>query len=82
MTNITLSIGQTKPVRVYQMIAESTVEAKVIDIQEKKKTLIKQAFSGIKNKETQRQKKEARLQELIELFGARQAATQNGGNSA
>ncbi|KAH9941011.1 SNF2 family N-terminal domain-containing protein [Amylocystis lapponica] len=64
-------IGQTKPVHVYQLIAENTVESKVIDIQEKKKLLIKEAFSGIKSKETQRQKKEARLQELEALFGAR-----------
>ncbi|KAF7790392.1 hypothetical protein EIP86_001347 [Pleurotus ostreatoroseus] len=71
-------IGQTKPVHVYQLIAENTVEAKVIEIQEKKNKLIKHAFSGIKSKETQRQKKEARLQELIELFGMQhqQAAAQ------
>lgn len=74
------SIGQKKPVHVYQLIAENTVESKVLDIQEKKKQLIKevcitylslfvlphllflQAFSGMKNKETQRQKKQARLQ--------------------
>ncbi|CAL1707747.1 unnamed protein product [Somion occarium] len=73
-------IGQTKPVRVYQLIAENTVESKVIDIQEKKKQLIKHAFSGIKSRETQRQKKEARLQELIELFGARQTTTQGAAN--
>ncbi|KAH7915183.1 SNF2 family N-terminal domain-containing protein [Hygrophoropsis aurantiaca] len=67
-------IGQKKPVHVYQLIAENTVESKVIDIQERKKLLIQQAFSGIKRTETQRQKKEARLQELIELFGIRQQA--------
>ncbi|KAI0266685.1 SNF2 family N-terminal domain-containing protein [Gloeopeniophorella convolvens] len=67
-------IGQKKPVHVYQLIAEDTVESKVIDIQEKKKKLIKEAFSGMKSKETPRQKKEARLQELIELFGVRREA--------
>ncbi|KAI0334969.1 hypothetical protein GY45DRAFT_967409 [Cubamyces sp. BRFM 1775] len=67
-------IGQTKPVHVYQLIAENTVEAKVIDIQEKKKKLVQEAFSGIKNGETQRQKKEARLQELVHLFGLQQEA--------
>lgn len=36
--------------------------SQVMDIQEKKKKLIQEAFSGMKNKETQRQKKEARLQ--------------------
>ncbi|KII92184.1 hypothetical protein PLICRDRAFT_133581 [Plicaturopsis crispa FD-325 SS-3] len=65
-------IGQKKPVHVYQLIAENTVESKVIDIQERKKALIQQAFSGIKRTETPRQKKEARLQDLIELFGIRQ----------
>ncbi|KAF8919761.1 SNF2 family N-terminal domain-containing protein [Mucidula mucida] len=52
-------IGQKKAVHVYQLIAENTVEAKVLEIQEKKKALIKQAFS------------EARLQEIVELFGLR-----------
>lgn len=65
-------IGQTKPVHVYQLIAEDTVESKVLEIQEKKKKLIQAAFSGMKSKETQRQKKEARLQEIVELFGLRQ----------
>ncbi|TFK94573.1 hypothetical protein K466DRAFT_509225 [Polyporus arcularius HHB13444] len=76
-------IGQKKPVHVYQMIAENTVESKVIEIQEKKKKLITEAFSGIKSTETQRQKKEARLQELVELFGLqRQDGTQDGANSS
>ncbi|KAF8520324.1 SNF2 family N-terminal domain-containing protein [Hysterangium stoloniferum] len=68
-------IGQTKPVHVYQLVAENTVEAKVLEIQDRKKNLIKQAFSGMKATEMQRQKKEARLQgevsDLVELFGAR-----------
>ncbi|KAI9067101.1 hypothetical protein FKP32DRAFT_1588914 [Trametes sanguinea] len=75
-------IGQTKPVRVYQLIAEDTVESKVLEIQEKKKKLVKEAFSGIKNAETQRQKKEARLQDLVHLFGLQQrAATQTQENA-
>ncbi|KAF9024848.1 hypothetical protein BDZ89DRAFT_1068783 [Hymenopellis radicata] len=64
-------IGQKKDVHVYQLIAENTVEAKVLDIQEKKKALIKQAFSGTKRTETPLQRKEARLQEIVELFGLR-----------
>ncbi|KAK0212781.1 SNF2 family N-terminal domain-containing protein [Desarmillaria ectypa] len=64
-------IGQNKNVHVYQLIAENTVESKVLDIQEKKKALIKQAFSGTKRTETALQRKEARLQEIIELFGIR-----------
>ncbi|PCH43964.1 hypothetical protein WOLCODRAFT_133049 [Wolfiporia cocos MD-104 SS10] len=77
-------IGQTKPVHVYHLIAENTVESKVIDIQEKKKKLVEHAFSGIKNKETQRQKKQARLQELVALFGSRgeETATQDEGGAA
>ncbi|RDB25140.1 DNA repair protein rad5 [Hypsizygus marmoreus] len=69
-------IGQEKPVHVYQLIAENTVEAKVIEIQERKKQLIQQAFSGIKRTETQRHQREARLQDLIELFGIRQQNSQ------
>ncbi|TFK26482.1 hypothetical protein FA15DRAFT_667364 [Coprinopsis marcescibilis] len=64
-------IGQTKPVHVYQLIAENTMESKVLEIQERKKSIVKQAFSGITSRETQRQQREARLQDLIELFGAR-----------
>ncbi|TFK73969.1 hypothetical protein BDN72DRAFT_789912 [Pluteus cervinus] len=64
-------IGQTKPVHIYQMIADNTMEAKVMDIQSRKKELIKHAFSGIKSRETERQKREARLQDLVELFGIR-----------
>ncbi|KAI0730200.1 SNF2 family N-terminal domain-containing protein [Fomitopsis betulina] len=76
-------IGQTKPVHVYQMIAENTVESKVVDIQEKKKKLIDHAFSGTKNKEAQRMKKQARLQDLVALFSRRRAAqTQSGNNEA
>ncbi|KAH9998504.1 SNF2 family N-terminal domain-containing protein [Russula compacta] len=55
-------IGQKRAVHVYQLIAENTVEANVLEIQDRKKKLIKEAFSGMKSKETQRQKKEARLQ--------------------
>lgn len=40
------SIGQKKPVHVYQLIAENTVESKVLDIQEKKKQLIKEVCVG------------------------------------
>ncbi|KAF8318099.1 hypothetical protein DL93DRAFT_2054681, partial [Clavulina sp. PMI_390] len=55
-------IGQKRKVHVYQMIADDTIESRVLEIQEKKKDLVKQAFSGTKAKETQRQKKEARMQ--------------------
>ncbi|KAJ3550002.1 hypothetical protein NMY22_g677 [Coprinellus aureogranulatus] len=55
-------IGQKKNVHVYQLIAENTVESKVLEIQDRKKKLIKEAFAGTKSRETQRQQKEARLQ--------------------
>ncbi|KAK7005619.1 DNA repair protein rad5 [Favolaschia claudopus] len=58
-------IGQTKPVHVYQLIAENTVESKVLEIQDRKKQLIQAAFSGMKRTETQRQQKETRLQGFI-----------------
>lgn len=67
-------IGQTKPVHVYQMIAEHTVESKVLEIQDRKKKLIQEAFAGMKRKETQRQQREARLQDLIQIFGVQQNA--------
>ncbi|KAG8935555.1 hypothetical protein FRC02_007699 [Tulasnella sp. 418] len=63
-------IGQTKNVYVYQMVAEDTVEARVLAIQDKKKSLIEQAFSGTQRRETAQQKKEAKLQELVALFGS------------
>uniref|UniRef100_A0A0W0FH49 Uncharacterized protein n=1 Tax=Moniliophthora roreri TaxID=221103 RepID=A0A0W0FH49_MONRR len=59
-------IGQTKPIHVYQLISENTVESRVLGIQERKKNLIKQAFSGMKSTETPRQQREARLQALAQ----------------
>lgn len=41
-------IGQTKPVKVFQLIAEDTVEDKVLEIQKRKDALISSAFSGNK----------------------------------
>ncbi|KAF8638068.1 hypothetical protein AX16_010700 [Volvariella volvacea WC 439] len=67
-------IGQKKPVHVYQLIAEDTVESKVMEIQGRKKRLIKEAFSGIKARETERERREARLQDLVELFGLRRGS--------
>ncbi|KAF5393242.1 hypothetical protein D9757_000687 [Collybiopsis confluens] len=55
-------IGQKKRVHVYQLISENTVESKVLDIQDRKKKLIKEAFSGVKRTETERQHREARMQ--------------------
>ncbi|TEB16783.1 hypothetical protein FA13DRAFT_1650493 [Coprinellus micaceus] len=55
-------IGQKRNIRIYQLIAKNTVESKVLEIQGRKKELIKAAFSGTRSKETQRQQKEARIQ--------------------
>ncbi|KAI6135693.1 SNF2 family N-terminal domain-containing protein [Pisolithus croceorrhizus] len=57
-------IGQRRPVHVYQLIAENTVESKVMEIQERKKKLIQHAFAGTRQAETQRERREARLQGL------------------
>jgi SNF2 family DNA or RNA helicase len=40
-------IGQKKPVHVYQLIADNTVESKVIEIQERKKLLVQQVRHAI-----------------------------------
>jgi hypothetical protein len=40
-------IGQKKPVHVYQLIAEDTVEAKVLEIQERKKKLVQQVWFSL-----------------------------------
>ncbi|GFZ43795.1 LOW QUALITY PROTEIN: hypothetical protein JCM24511_01515 [Saitozyma sp. JCM 24511] len=48
-------MGQRKPVRVFQLIASDTVESKVLEIR--------------RGKETGKDKKEARFEELRELFG-------------
>lgn len=65
-------IGQRRPVHVYQLIAENTVESKVMEIQERKKKLIQHAFAGARQGETQRERREARLQDLIQLLGVQQ----------
>lgn len=65
-------IGQRRPVHVYQLIAENTVESKVMEIQERKKKLIQHAFAGARQAETQRERREARLQDLIQLLGIQQ----------
>ena len=41
------SIGQKKPVHVYQLIAENTVESKVLSIQEEKKRLISEVCNQL-----------------------------------
>lgn len=43
-------------VRVFQLVAEDTVEDRVLDIQKKKEKLISQAFSGNKNGSKEKEK--------------------------
>ncbi|WVR06882.1 hypothetical protein IAU60_003918 [Kwoniella sp. DSM 27419] len=61
-------MGQTRPVRVFQLIAEDTVESAVLDIQKRKDALVAKAFEK-SGKESARAKKEARVEELKELLG-------------
>ncbi|GJN90882.1 hypothetical protein Rhopal_003896-T1 [Rhodotorula paludigena] len=59
-------IGQTQAVRVFQLVAKNTIEARVLTIQEKKQQLIQQAFSGNKNAPKRQAKIE--LTDLASLF--------------
>ncbi|GAA5925522.1 uncharacterized protein JCM15063_005048 [Sporobolomyces koalae] len=62
-------IGQTQKVRVFQMVAENTVEDKVLEIQAGKEKLIAEAFSGNRGVEQGRQKIDAKLNDIAKIFG-------------
>ncbi|KAH8915110.1 hypothetical protein BT69DRAFT_1272217 [Atractiella rhizophila] len=62
-------IGQTKPVRVIQMVAENTVEDKVLDIQKQKEELVSQAFDGKRGASGNRDRN--RVADMAALFGVR-----------
>ncbi|BGP16641.1 hypothetical protein JCM10213_000443 [Rhodosporidiobolus nylandii] len=62
-------IGQTKDVRVFQLVAEDTVESRVLEIQAKKEKLIAEAFSGSKNAQKTRDKIESKLDDISAIFG-------------
>jgi hypothetical protein len=64
-----------------QIIAKDTIEDKILEIQAKKNELIQQAFAGNRTKETARQKKEARFNEIAALFGVGVAEQNPGGGS-
>ncbi|ORY32870.1 SNF2 family N-terminal domain-domain-containing protein [Naematelia encephala] len=64
-------MGQRKPVRVFQLIAEDTVEAKVLDIQKRKDELVAKAFEKTSRGQTAQEKRQARFDELKELFGVK-----------
>ncbi|GAA5983297.1 hypothetical protein JCM10908_000229 [Rhodotorula pacifica] len=60
-------IGQTKPVRVFQIVAKHTVEDRVLAIQAKKEAVIAQAFSGHKN--VSQSKAKIEITDLASIFG-------------
>ncbi|GAA5894625.1 hypothetical protein JCM5296_002912 [Sporobolomyces johnsonii] len=62
-------IGQTQKVRVFQIVAEDTVEDRVLKVQEKKDALIAQAFSGNRNAPRGREKIDARMHDIADIFG-------------
>ncbi|GAA5997106.1 hypothetical protein JCM5350_005383 [Sporobolomyces pararoseus] len=61
-------IGQTQKVRVFQIVAEDTVEDKVLEIQASKEKLIAEAFSGNRGTEQGRQKIDAKLGDIAKIF--------------
>ncbi|WWC70170.1 uncharacterized protein I206_104118 [Kwoniella pini CBS 10737] len=63
-------MGQRKEVRVFQLIAEDTVESAVLDIQKRKDALVAKAFEK-SSKESKMTKKEARFEEMKELLGVK-----------
>ncbi|WRT66541.1 uncharacterized protein IL334_003500 [Kwoniella shivajii] len=63
-------MGQKKKVRVFQLIAEDTVESAVLDIQKRKDALVAKAFEK-SSRESTKTKKEARFEELKELLGVK-----------
>jgi SWI/SNF-related matrix-associated actin-dependent regulator of chromatin subfamily A3 len=64
-------IGQTKPVKVFQILIEGTIEERVLEIQNRKKDLIKQTFEGILQggRSTTEELKLERIRNLKYIFG-------------
>ncbi|KAL1411453.1 hypothetical protein Q8F55_002409 [Vanrija albida] len=62
-------MGQRKTVRVFQLIAEDTIESKVLDIQKRKDDLVAKAFEKSGTREVKAAKKQGRFEDLKELFG-------------
>ncbi|PKC65170.1 hypothetical protein RhiirA1_420754 [Rhizophagus irregularis] len=61
-------LGQTRPVSIFRFVIENSVEDRVIELQEKKRALISQAFGEQRRKDAA-QVREARLEELQTLLG-------------
>ncbi|GMK54505.1 hypothetical protein CspeluHIS016_0110910 [Cutaneotrichosporon spelunceum] len=62
-------MGQRKTVRVFQLIAENTIEAKVLEIQKNKDALIADAFAKSGSAEAKAAKKQARFEDLKQILG-------------
>jgi SWI/SNF-related matrix-associated actin-dependent regulator of chromatin subfamily A3 len=62
-------MGQRKTVRVFQLIAEDTIESRVLDIQKRKDELVATAFARTGTAAKKVDKKQARFEELKQLFG-------------
>ncbi len=62
-------IGQLKPVTVYKLIIDSSIEGRVLEIQQKKESMIHDMFSSIKDANLSKAvKKEDRDRDLSYLF--------------
>jgi SWI/SNF-related matrix-associated actin-dependent regulator of chromatin subfamily A3 len=72
-------IGQKRDVKVFQIIAENTVEARMLEIQATKEGLAETAFSGMRatgSGSDRRTKVETSLKDLVRLFGLSDQETQ------
>ncbi|KAM0793313.1 hypothetical protein ACM66B_000771 [Microbotryomycetes sp. NB124-2] len=64
-------IGQKRDVRVFQIIAQDTIENRVLEVQARKNELVAQAFAGTKGAGSEEvKKKTTRTEDLRELFAA------------
>ncbi|UZJ54030.1 hypothetical protein CBS101457_003350 [Exobasidium rhododendri] len=69
-------IGQTRDVKVFQIISDQTVEARVLEIQQTKEGLAETAFSGLRatgSNPDKREKLETSMKDLGRLFGMSEA---------
>lgn len=65
-------IGQVRPVKVHRVLVESTVEDRIIELQEKKRALIEEAL----DEKTHQSISRLGVQELAYLFGVTRSATE------
>lgn len=73
-------IGQTRNVKVFQIICEHTVEARVLEIQQTKEGLAETAFSGLRatgSTADKREKLETSMKDLGRLFGMTEEQVNN-----